>query len=113
MRDLTNMKDVLAYSEDFESFILDYFINHKELTGSYETREYFEYYRARYDSKKGIILNIMTGLNSSTLGSPMPFKQTETITIEEFRQLILNKRFADTNETLADVFSDITLIPAN
>lgn len=49
---------------------------------------------------------LKTGLNqTSDVNLPLPFKDVEHLSIEEFRQLILNKKFEDQSETLTDVFS--------
>ncbi|MCT3399579.1 hypothetical protein [Lentilactobacillus hilgardii] len=98
-------KKSLESKDAFNHFITNYFKDHKELTGHYDDPSYYEYYVVRLDSKDGLIISLTTGLNSvGTNTSPLPFKDKEKISIEEFRQLILNKKFADENMSLADVF---------
>ncbi|GHP13094.1 hypothetical protein YK48G_05190 [Lentilactobacillus fungorum] len=102
----TEWKTALQSKEKFADFISDYFKEHKELTGNYETPSYYEYYTVTLDSKEGLVITLKTGLNQTANGSPaMPFKDLEHISVEQFRQLILNKKFADQTETLTDVFS--------
>ncbi|AQW20904.1 hypothetical protein PL11_002720 [Lentilactobacillus curieae] len=96
-------KAALQSKEGFEEFITKYFHEHKELTGNYDTPSYYEYYTVTLDSKKGLVVTLKTGLKQSN--PPLPFKDIEHLSIEEFRQLILNKKFEDQSETLGDVFS--------
>ncbi|EHO52578.1 hypothetical protein [Lentilactobacillus kisonensis] len=104
--DEQNWKNALQSKDEFADFISDYFKSHKELTGNYETPSYYEYYTVTLDSKDGLVITLKTGLNQTTNASPaLPFKDLEHLSIEEFRQLILNKKFADQSETLTDVFS--------
>ncbi|WP_283680251.1 hypothetical protein [Lentilactobacillus sp. Marseille-Q4993] len=96
-------KQALNSKEEFEKFITAYFNEHKELTGDYDTPSYYEYYSVTLDSKKGLVVTLKTGLKQSN--APLPFKDVENLSIEEFRQLIINKKFEDQSETLTDVFS--------
>lgn len=99
-------KAALQSKEKFANFINNYFQEHKELTGNYETPSYYEYYTVTLDSKEGLVITLKTGLNQTTNATPvLPFKDLEHIPIEQFRQLILNKKFEDQSETLTDVFS--------
>lgn len=100
-------KQALQSKEEFANFIYDYFKDHKDLTGNYETPSYYEYYVVTLDSKDGLIITLKTGLNQnvSAVNAPLPFKDVEHISIEDFRQLVLNKKFADKSESLTDVFS--------
>ncbi|AQW21437.1 hypothetical protein PL11_005560 [Lentilactobacillus curieae] len=98
----------LNSKEQFEKFILDYFSKNQVLEGSYETNAYFEYYTVHYNSSKGIIITMTTGLTVAAGTPSLPLKQTENISIEDFRQLLLNKKFAEKGKTLADVFNNFT-----
>lgn len=98
----TAFKESLSTEITFENYLRNYFKNHKQLDGSYETREYFENYRVRLNRKGGLSLRTTTCLNITA--ATIPLKQTENISFADFRHLILNKKFADINETLADVF---------
>jgi hypothetical protein len=51
-----------------------------------------------------------TGAAGNT-SAPLPFKQKETMSIEDFRKLILHKKFADQNMSLADVFQTVAGVP--
>lgn len=104
--DKSDWKDSLQSKEKFANFITEYFQQHHELTGNYETPSYYEYYTVTLDSKEGLVVTLKTGLNQSfDVNSPLPFKDVEHLSIEEFRQLIFNKKFEDQSETLTDVFS--------
>lgn len=48
-------KQALQSKEAFADFIYDYFKDHKDLTGNYETPSYYEYYVVTLDSKEGLI----------------------------------------------------------
>ncbi|AEB72886.1 hypothetical protein [Lentilactobacillus buchneri] len=100
-------KQALQSKEAFADFIYDYFKDHKDLTGNYETPSYYEYYVVTLDSKEGLIITLKTGLNQNTgdINAPLPFKDVEHISVEDFRQLVLNKKFEDQSESLTDVFS--------
>lgn len=100
----TTFKESLLSDTAFENYLRNYLSTHKQLEGSYETREYFEAYRVRLNKKSGLTLRTATCLNIAA--AAIPLKQTENVSFLEFRHLILNKKFADINETLAEVFED-------
>ncbi|AQW21447.1 hypothetical protein PL11_005620 [Lentilactobacillus curieae] len=105
-------KEALKSAESFHAFITDYFKTHKELTGSYEIPSYYEHYTVTLDSRDGIVITLVTGLNQNgVVASPLPFKQKESMSIEDFRNLILHKKFADQNMSLADVFQAVAGVP--
>ncbi|WP_283680157.1 hypothetical protein [Lentilactobacillus sp. Marseille-Q4993] len=106
-----NWKDALKSKETFHDFITEYFRTHKELRGSYDIPSYYEEYTVRLDSRDGIVITLVTGMNQGGASAPLPFKQKETISIEDFRNLILHKKFADQNMTLADVFQTMAGVP--
>jgi hypothetical protein len=99
----------------FNDFITDYFKEHKELTGSYDIPSYYEHYTVTLDSKKGIVITLTTGMNQTgdNALTPLPFKQKETMSIEDFRKLILHKKFADQNMSLVDVFQTVAGVPSD
>lgn len=97
----TQFKESLGSKEKFNEFISDYFASHKVLTGNYDDGIYFENYQVHLDSKDGLVITLVTG---SYTGQAFPIKDTEHISIEDFRQLILNKKFADKTQSLSDVF---------
>lgn len=97
----TEWKDVVNSKEKFHEFITNYFKNHKQLTGNYDDGYYFEEYGVRLDSRGGLVVTLTTG---SFSGQGFPIKDRENISIEDFRQLLLNKKFADKNMSLTDVF---------
>ncbi|MEE8825125.1 hypothetical protein LASUN_00830 [Lentilactobacillus sunkii] len=99
-----SFKQSLTSETTFEQYIKDYFLSHKRLEGSYETHEYFESYTVRMNRNGTLSLKTTTCLNIAA--AAIPLKQTEDIRIEDFRELVLNKKFADINETLAQVFED-------
>ncbi|KRL22482.1 hypothetical protein [Lentilactobacillus kisonensis] len=113
INDTTSWKDSLQSEASFKNFITKYFQEHKELTGKYEVPSYYEYYTAHLDSRDGIIIALTTGVNQSVNSpiAPLPFKQKEKMSIEQFRQLILNKKFADMQVSLADVFKAVAGVP--
>ncbi|EHO50567.1 hypothetical protein [Lentilactobacillus kisonensis] len=97
----TEWKDSVQSKEEFHKFITNYFRDHKDLSGSYDDGYYFEIYDVRLDSRDGLVVTLTTG---SFAGQGFPIKDTENISIEDFRQLLLNKKFADKNMSLTDVF---------
>ncbi|EHL98497.1 hypothetical protein HMPREF9103_01540 [Lentilactobacillus parafarraginis F0439] len=99
---ITTFRASLQTEQTFEDYLNHYFQNHKVLNGSYETREYFENYKVRMKRNGRLALTTTTCLNIAA--APVPLKQTENITISDFRRLVENKKFADINATLADVF---------
>lgn len=113
MTNTTDWKAALNSEKDFKDFITDYFQKHEELTGNYENSSYYEYYTVRLDSRDGLIITLTTGLNTTgnTGMSPIPFKDVEKLSIEQFRQLILHKKFADMHTSLADVFKTVAGVP--
>ncbi|MEE8824454.1 hypothetical protein LASUN_23410 [Lentilactobacillus sunkii] len=108
-------KEALKSKDAFKDFITDYFRDHKELTGSYDIPSYYEHYTVTLDSREGIVITLVTGMNqtggSGNVSAPLPFKQKETMTIEDFRNLVLHKKFADQNMSLADVFQTVAGVP--
>ncbi|MCH4165007.1 MAG: hypothetical protein LKF37_09570 [Lentilactobacillus diolivorans] len=110
----TNWKDALKSEQAFNNFITGYFKDHKELTGDYETSSYYEYYTVRLDSKEGLIITLTTGVSPAvnTGTATIPFKDIEKLSVEQFRQLILNKKFADMHTSLADVFKTVAGVPS-
>lgn len=104
-------KNAIKTPDDFEDYLTRYFEQHKELTGSYTDRTYFEYWNVRLNSRDGLVISMTLG-NTPTTSlalAPMPFRDTEKLTIEQFRQLILNKKFSDTNVSLADIFRKVAV----
>ncbi|MFD1125525.1 hypothetical protein ACFQ22_09200 [Lentilactobacillus raoultii] len=95
-------KEALKSDQSFEDYLKRYFSFHKQLEGSYETREYFESYRVRLNKQHKLSLTTTTCLNIAS--AAIPLKQTENISFADFRRLVLNKKFADINATLAEVF---------
>lgn len=95
-------KVALNSKEAFHDFITNYFMAHKKLKGNYDNQYYFENYAVSLDSKKGLVVTLTTG---SYTGTGFPIKDVEHISIEDFRQLLLNKKFADKNVTLPQVFN--------
>jgi hypothetical protein len=103
-------KKSLKSKEAFKSYLTKYFSNHKELKGNYDTRSYYEYYTVRLDSRDGLIITFTSGITNPAItngAAPIPYRSTEKMSIEEFRQLILHKRFADMHASLADVFNSV------
>ncbi|MGF2385681.1 hypothetical protein [Lentilactobacillus otakiensis] len=111
----TNWKDSLQSEEAFNDFIITYFKDHKQLNGNYETPSYYEYYTVTLNSKKGLIITLISSVNPAvnTDAPTIPFKDVETISVEEFRQLILHKKFADMHTSLADVFQTVAGVPGS
>lgn len=103
-------KASLKSKELFEEYLTNYFSEHKELKGSYDTRSYYEYYTVRLDSRDGLIITFTSGITNPNItngAASIPYKSTEKMSIEEFRQLVLHKRFADMHASLADVFNSV------
>ena len=94
-------KEALGSEEKFNEFISDYFKSHKVLTGNYDDGIYFENWQVHLDSEEGLVITLVTG---SYTGQAFPIKDTEHLSVEDFRQLILNKKFADKSKSLSDVF---------
>ncbi|GAA3191345.1 hypothetical protein [Lentilactobacillus kefiri] len=95
-------KQSLSSDTAFENYLKNYFLTNKSLNGSYETHEYFEDYSVRLNRHSTLTLKTTTCLDIAA--AAIPLKQTENISFHDFRRLILNKKFADINETLAEVF---------
>ncbi|GAA2968508.1 hypothetical protein [Lentilactobacillus parakefiri] len=111
----TDWKASLESPSTFNDFIINYFKDHKQLTGNYETPSYYEYYTVTLNSQKGLIITLTSAINP-TVNTDMPtipFKDVETISVEEFRQLILHKKFADMHTSLADVFQTVAGVPGS
>ncbi|PAL01082.1 hypothetical protein B8W96_03385 [Lentilactobacillus parakefiri] len=108
-------KEALKSEDAFKDFITNYFRDHKQLTGSYDIPSYYEHYTVTLDSHDGIVITLVTGMNqtggSGNVSAPLPFKQKETMSIEDFRNLILHKKFADQDMSLADVFQTVAGVP--
>ena len=51
-------KASLESKDTFNDFITDYFKDHKQLTGDYETPSYYEYYTVTPNSKKGLVITM-------------------------------------------------------
>lgn len=109
----TDWKESLKSETAFNTFINNYFKDHKQLTGNYETRSYYENYTVTLNSKKGLVITLLSSVNPtfSSDAPTVPVKDVETISIEEFRQLILHKKFADMHTSLADVFQTVAGVP--
>lgn len=108
-------KQALQSKKAFNNFIVNYFKEHQELNGSYDIPSYYEHYTVRLDSKHGIIITLTTSVTAAGAEdkAPFPFKQTETMSIEDFRRLILHKKFADSTMSLADVFQAVAGVPTS
>lgn len=111
----SDWKEALKSKDTFNDFITNYFKDHKQLTGSYDIPSYYEHYKVTLDSHDGIVITLVTGMNqtgaTSSVSAALPFKQKETMSIEDFRNLILHKKFADQNMSLADVFQTVAGVP--
>lgn len=103
----TEWRNAIKSEKTFEDYIRAYFEKNQELVGNYETPGYYEYYTVTLDSKEGLVVTLKTGLNQQANAAALHFKDVEHLSIEEFRQLILNKKFEDKDETLTDVFTNI------
>lgn len=106
-------KNALKTKDGFRNCIIKYFTQHEELTGSYDIPSYYEHYVAKLDKQDNIVISLTTGMNQSgdNVSIPLPTKQKEKMSIEDFRTLILNKKFADQNMSLADVFQTVAGVP--
>lgn len=106
-------KKALNSEDGFRNFIIGYFKEYQELTGSYDIPSYYEHYVAKLDKHDHIIITLTTGMNQTgdNVSVPLPTKQKEKMSIEDFRTLILNKKFADQNMSLADVFQTVAGVP--
>lgn len=106
-------KKALNSEDGFRDFIIGYFKEHQELTGSYDIPSYYEHYVVKLDKHDHIIITLTTGMNQAgdNVSVPLPTKQKEKMSIEDFRTLILNKKFADQNMSLADVFQTVAGVP--
>ncbi|MDH5105249.1 hypothetical protein OQI89_05195 [Lentilactobacillus diolivorans] len=104
-----NWKSAIKTSDDFEDYLTHYFEQHQELTGSYTDKTYFEYWNVRLNSHDGLIISMTLGNTPTTAlaSAPMPFKDTEKLTIEQFRQLVLHKKFSNINISLSDIFRKV------
>ncbi|EEI72185.1 hypothetical protein [Lentilactobacillus hilgardii] len=109
----SNWKEALKSETTFKDFITNYFKEHQELSGSYDIPSYYEHYTVRLDSHDGLVITLITGINQAgkNESTALPFKQTEKMSIEDFRKLILHKKFADQNMSLADVFQVVAGVP--
>ncbi len=89
----SSWKEALKSKDAFADFITDYFKKNKELTDSYDIPSYYEHYTVHLDSHDGIVITLVTGVNQvgESAASALPFKQKETMSIEDFRNLILHK----------------------
>ena len=108
-------KEALNSPDAFKDLITNYFKEHKQLTGSYDIPSYYEHYTVTLDSHDGIVITLVTGMNqtggSGNVSAPLPFKQRESMSIEDFQNLILHKKFADQDMSLADVFQTVAGVP--
>lgn len=105
----SDWKKALKSKVTFHDFIINYFKEHQELTGSYDIPSYYEHYVVKLDKHEQLIITLTTGMNQSgdNVSIPLPMKEKEKMSIEDFRTLILNKKFADQNMSLADVFQTV------
>ncbi|EHO53129.1 hypothetical protein [Lentilactobacillus kisonensis] len=113
MTNTTNWQVALKSQIDFRNFIEDYFQGHDELTGRYSNTAYYEYYTVRLGSSDNLQITMQTGVTApANFGlNQVPYKDVETISIEQFRQLILNKKFAEKGVSLADAFKAVAGVP--
>lgn len=109
----TDWKEALKSADIFKDFITDYFRDHQQLTGSYDIPSYYEHYVVKLDKHDKIVITLTTGMNQAgdNISVPLPSKEKEKMSIEDFRTLILNKKFADQNMSLADVFQTVAGVP--
>lgn len=103
-------REALKSADKFNDFIVDYFRKHKKLSGNYDIPAYYEHYTVKLDSNDGLIITLTTGMNQGG-SSVLPYKQTEKMSIEDFRRLLLHKKFADEKMSLADVFQVLAGVP--
>ncbi|MDH5105941.1 hypothetical protein OQI89_08770 [Lentilactobacillus diolivorans] len=109
---IMDWKSSLNSPEAFNSFITNYFNSHKELIGHYENSSYYEFYTVHLDDLNQLTVTFTTGVNQTNAAvTPSPYKDIEKISVEQFRQLILNKKFAEKNASLADAFKIIAGVP--
>lgn len=109
----SDWREALKTEQGFRKFIINYFKKHKELKGTYDIPSYYEHYTVHLDSRNGITIELITGVTTSDFqqSAPLPFKQKEMMSIEDFRKLILHKKFADSIMSLADVFKSVAGVP--
>lgn len=101
---------VLQSKDKFNDLIINFFKKHKQLNGNYDIPAYYEQYTVKLDSNEGLIITFQTSMNQGA-SSVVPYKQTEKISIEEFRQLLINKKFNNQNISLADIFQVLAGVP--
>lgn len=113
--DQRSWKEALKSPSAFKTFITNYFKDHQELTGSYDIPSYYEHYTVHLDSHDGLVITLLTGMNQigANGSAALPFKQKEIMSIEDFRKLILHKKFADQDMSLSDVFQVVAGVPDN
>ncbi|MEE8824453.1 hypothetical protein LASUN_23420 [Lentilactobacillus sunkii] len=114
MAERSNDWKVAIKSQDiFRDFIIRYFTQHEELTGTYDIPSYYEHYVVKLDKHDNIVISLTVGMNlaGDNVSAPLPTKEKEKMSIEDFRTLILNKKFADQNMSLADVFQTVAGVP--
>lgn len=109
----SDWKTAVRSQDAFRNFIIRYFTQHEELTGTYDIPSYYEHYVVHLDKHDNIVISLTVGMNlaGDNISAPLPTKQKEKMSIEDFRTLILNKKFADQNMSLADVFQTVAGVP--
>lgn len=109
----SDWKNALKAEDKFRQFIINYFAEHEALTGSYDIPSYYEPYVVKLDKHDKIVIALTTGMNQAgdNVSVPLPSKEKEKMSIEDFRTLILNKKFADQNMSLADAFQTVAGVP--
>lgn len=70
----TDWKESLKSETAFNTFINNYFKDHKQLTGNYETRSYYENYTVTLNSKKGLVITLLSSVNPTFSQMPQPFQ---------------------------------------
>lgn len=103
-------KQSIKSKDTFHDFIISYFKDHKELTGSYDIPSYYEHYTVSLNADQQIVIRLTTGMNNAF---SLPVKEKNKMSIEDFRTLILNKKFADQDMSLADVFQVVAGVPSS
>lgn len=101
-------KAAIQSPDVFRTFMIDYFKTHKALTGAYDIPSYYEHYTVSLSRDQQIVIKLTTGMNHA---ASLPVKEKNKMTIEEFRTFILNKKFADQDMSLADVFQVVAGVP--
>lgn len=101
-----NLKQEIRNKFDFENYMIDFFKEREELKFGYNDGYYWEEWYVRLNNNQTIlIVEFSIGSGSGWIENN---DHVTSMSLEEFRMLLLNKKFEDESVNLVNLIEEVT-----